>query len=1087
MKKPSVIFGAILGVALALPLRAQTVTTVVNNGPSAELYDMVFLGDGYTAAQQALFNQDVLDVISYFRTNPATFPYNSYFHCYNVHTVFRASAESGADQPPLNIFRNTVYDASYWIGGTERCLYIQNTAQAAADAALAPDSDGRVIVLVNDSKYGGCAGTYSVSYNGSSMEDVQAHEWGHSFGGLADEYEYGASGTYSGPEFGEPNVTNSSSGNKWAPWLGFAGPHGTTGAWVGGRYYAAGVWRPEPDCEMRSLFRNFCTVCRQAFIVAFNRECDMISQESPAGASSAPRHSQKTFSFTNRLATRPHTIEWRVDAGAWVAGTTSFIWNIGAASIGTHSVQVRVMDTSPQVRQDPAGHLVHVHTWSVNVTGSASKLDAGIAEVLPAAAAGIEQNSSTAYPFNTSGGMRVMYAYGGSMLGHRHPVHIAGIAFRPEGGTATFGPATYDLRVDVSTGSNPATALVAGFDGNHGADRATVFDGALSVGTHTLGTSPSSFVIVVPFAEPFAWNPGSGPLVIDLRHRGIVTGNGVATDGLAAVPGDYGRIAHLSDPNAATATFNGGSTQAFALTAELLLDCFSTPSTLAFTEGNSGSPFPWGASNLRAQYAYEGATFDFTGRHRITRLAWRSDNGNAFNGVSYDLRITLSTGANGLTAAMSPSFANNAGPDATVVYDGVLAQPAFPVSTAPGRYSFQVELQRPFEYDPSAGALLVDLQVRSASGSPGTAFDGTSGSGVGVAQCVALGWNAATGGAPQDFGLVLALSAVPSPVLPQASDHVDGALATGYPFGVHGQMRAQHGYSGSQLGVTDPVEITHLSWRPDAAATSFGPVSYQARIDLSTGTLPLVANFASNHGADLVTVFNGEFSVPYYAGKASGAEDFAIQVALDRPFRWDPTRGALIVDIRKATTVAGTAGGNLDFAAGSPSDLGRAVHTTDPDATTADFGPHGNSLVIRLGGEGRNATVKPYGNGCLGAAGVPVNSSIGLPWLGNQDFAHALFRARPTANAILLFGLAPANTPLTVLGAPSCSLLHDAVLGSLGTTTDATGRASVPAAVPNTPALAGATIRSQWLVVDAAGAGSPIPIAMSAGAALTLR
>ncbi|MEY4675213.1 MAG: hypothetical protein RL148_2997, partial [Planctomycetota bacterium] len=187
--------------ALSLPLAAQAVTTVVNNGPTSELYDMVILGDGYTAAQQAQFNQDVQDVVNYFRTNISTYPYNAYFQCFNVHSVFRASVDSGADQPPLSIFRNTVYDATYWYGGTERCLYVQNTAQAAADAALAPDSDGRVIVLVNDPKYGGCAAAYSVSYNGTDMENVQAHEWGHSFGGLADEYDYGASGTYSGAEF----------------------------------------------------------------------------------------------------------------------------------------------------------------------------------------------------------------------------------------------------------------------------------------------------------------------------------------------------------------------------------------------------------------------------------------------------------------------------------------------------------------------------------------------------------------------------------------------------------------------------------------------------------------------------------------------------------------------------------------------------------------------------------------------------------------------------------------------------------------------------------------------------------------------
>src|SRR5690606_16103767 len=70
---------------------AQVVRTVVQNGPSDELYDMVFLGDGYTAADQAQFDQDVIAVVDHFRNTPDKFPYGAYFGLYNVHSVFRAS------------------------------------------------------------------------------------------------------------------------------------------------------------------------------------------------------------------------------------------------------------------------------------------------------------------------------------------------------------------------------------------------------------------------------------------------------------------------------------------------------------------------------------------------------------------------------------------------------------------------------------------------------------------------------------------------------------------------------------------------------------------------------------------------------------------------------------------------------------------------------------------------------------------------------------------------------------------------------------------------------------------------------------
>ncbi|MFN6196953.1 MAG: M64 family metallopeptidase [Planctomycetota bacterium] len=116
--------------------QAPTVTTVVNNGPTTSRYDMVILGDGYQAGQQALFNQHVNTVLTALFQRA---PYNVFAPYFNVHTVFRASVDSGADRPDENppVFRNTVYDATYNFGGVDRCLYIQNTSQAVSGAPVA--------------------------------------------------------------------------------------------------------------------------------------------------------------------------------------------------------------------------------------------------------------------------------------------------------------------------------------------------------------------------------------------------------------------------------------------------------------------------------------------------------------------------------------------------------------------------------------------------------------------------------------------------------------------------------------------------------------------------------------------------------------------------------------------------------------------------------------------------------------------------------------------------------------------------------------------------------------------------------------
>jgi len=182
-------FMAIAATAAAALAQAPIVTTVLSNGTTASRYDMVILGDGYQAAEQARFNQDVNTFLAGLF---AKSPYSTFSNYFNVHTVFRASTDSGASQPDVTppIVKNTAYSASYNTGGTARCLYIQNTSLALADAALAPANESRILVMVNDSRYGGCASTFAVSYNGASMVEVQTHELGHSVAGLADEYDY---------------------------------------------------------------------------------------------------------------------------------------------------------------------------------------------------------------------------------------------------------------------------------------------------------------------------------------------------------------------------------------------------------------------------------------------------------------------------------------------------------------------------------------------------------------------------------------------------------------------------------------------------------------------------------------------------------------------------------------------------------------------------------------------------------------------------------------------------------------------------------------------------------------------------------
>jgi len=130
--------------------QAPTVRTLLSSGTTSSRYDMVILGDGYTAAEQARFDQDCTSFMTSLLQRQ---PYSTFASYINVHTVFRASTMSGANHPDTNppLVRNPVYGSAYNTSGVARCLYISNTTLALSDAALAPANEGRVIVMVNDS------------------------------------------------------------------------------------------------------------------------------------------------------------------------------------------------------------------------------------------------------------------------------------------------------------------------------------------------------------------------------------------------------------------------------------------------------------------------------------------------------------------------------------------------------------------------------------------------------------------------------------------------------------------------------------------------------------------------------------------------------------------------------------------------------------------------------------------------------------------------------------------------------------------------------------------------------------------------
>lgn len=345
---------------------------MVDNGPSSNRVDIVFLGDGYTAAQIDTTYVSHIESFLNFVFHQTQDPFPRYQNFFNVHRVNVVSNQSGADVPPLGIYRDTALDASYyWDGVTDRLLYV-NTAKA--NAALSAGLAGAGFtaemkpITVNDTRYGGGGGLYAVYAGGNATAtDIAMHELGHSFSGLADEYDYGGPETYTGPEPSQVNVTKSSSGAKWSRWLGYVDPDhptmGAIGAYEGAMYSRYGIYRPSNNSKMRSLGRPFDAVSREKIIL------DIYNYVDPLDAwrdNSQPLVDPESL-WVDVVDPNVIQVEWLVDNEV-VPGATGASFNpIVVLGPGSYTITAHAYDDTPWVRLSTSALDQWVH-WSIEIT-----------------------------------------------------------------------------------------------------------------------------------------------------------------------------------------------------------------------------------------------------------------------------------------------------------------------------------------------------------------------------------------------------------------------------------------------------------------------------------------------------------------------------------------------------------------------------------------------------------------------------------------------------------------------------------------------------------------------------------------------
>ncbi len=250
---------------------------LLKSGSEADCIDVAILAEGYTEAEMDLFYKDAekaCESLFFYE------PFKSMKSRFNIVAVASPSKDSGVSVPRKNDWKQTAFNSHFDTFYSDR--YLTTSRVKSIHNALSGIPYEHIIIIVNTEEYGG-GGIYNsytlTAAHHPTFKPVVVHEFGHSFGGLGDEYFYEEdvmTDTYPlNVEPWEPNIsTRVDFSSKWEDMLPAGVPVPTppqmnkqylVGVYQGGGYSAKGIYRPSFDCRMRTNeYPTFCPVCQRS-------------------------------------------------------------------------------------------------------------------------------------------------------------------------------------------------------------------------------------------------------------------------------------------------------------------------------------------------------------------------------------------------------------------------------------------------------------------------------------------------------------------------------------------------------------------------------------------------------------------------------------------------------------------------------------------------------------------------------------------------------------------------------------------------------------------------------------------------------
>jgi hypothetical protein len=265
------------GALTAAGASAQTTTLMLSSGSTGAKKDLVIIGEGFRAADQAAFNNFVTNTVMNQMFTRDVF--RDAMNAFNIYRVNVNSVDSGVTQVNssgvVTVARNTALDYHY--SGVWDRLWMEpgpNTAARLASVlGLTVPGAEYVFLVLNEAGRGGCWRGNTVAVTMTTSADVCAHEMGHLVGNLGDEYTRGSTASYTGDEPSYPNLTTQTvrSSIKWRDYIPPNRPLPTilrdvvdrdsdVGLFEGGLARGFGVYRPTFESRMNIETQDFCPV-----------------------------------------------------------------------------------------------------------------------------------------------------------------------------------------------------------------------------------------------------------------------------------------------------------------------------------------------------------------------------------------------------------------------------------------------------------------------------------------------------------------------------------------------------------------------------------------------------------------------------------------------------------------------------------------------------------------------------------------------------------------------------------------------------------------------------------------------------------